>query len=184
MVLGLPTRPVPQQRGPLHLAPLPIDLLKREPLALLGLGIVPFVIVAVGDHYPRVALREVPVAAAHFGGGDLGDPESVRFDTTQKEVAILIKVPWDRSNERLNLGLELRDADGGAVHVPTPQGTAAVRAQGELEVGRPAGIAPGSPLDASFAMNIPPLPLAPGRYEWHVTVAEQIYSAFFSVRPS
>ena len=72
--------------------------------------------------------------------------------------------------------------DGGAVLLPTANGNAAVRAQGELEVGRPAGIAPGSPLDASFAMNVPPLPLPPGRYEWHVTVAEQIFSAFFSVR--
>jgi hypothetical protein len=126
-------------------------------------------------------------AQADAGSGKvhmLGAGWSITSSPTSHAVALLIKVPWDRANERLNLTLELRDADGGAVLLPTPNGNAAVRAQGELEVGRPAGIAPGSALDASFAMNVPPLPLPPGRYEWHVTVAEQIFSAFFSVRAS
>lgn len=126
-------------------------------------------------------------AQADAGSGKvhmLGAGWSVTSSPTSHAVALLIKVPWDRANERLNLTLELRDADGGAVFLPTPNGNAAVRAQGELEVGRPAGIAPGSALDASFAMNVPPLPLAPGRYEWHVTVADQIFSASFSVRAS
>jgi len=124
-------------------------------------------------------------AQADAGSGKvhmLGAGWSITSSPTSHAVALLIKVPWDRANERLNLTLELRDADGGAVLLPTANGNAAVRAQGELEVGRPAGIAPGSALDASFAMNVPPLPLPPGRYEWHVTVAEQIFSAFFSVR--
>jgi len=124
-------------------------------------------------------------AQADAGSGKvhmLGAGWSITASPTSHAVALLIKVPWDRANEKLKLTLELRDADGGAVQLPTANGNTPVRAQGELEVGRPAGITPGSALDASFAMNVPPLPLPPGRYEWHVTVAEQIFSAFFSVR--
>lgn len=124
-------------------------------------------------------------AQADSGSGKvhmLGAGWSVTSSPSSHAVALLIKVPWDRANERLSLALELRDADGQPVVLTMPEGNAAVRAQGELEVGRPAGIAPGSALDASFALNVPPLPLAPGRYEWHVTVAGQIFSAFFTVR--
>jgi hypothetical protein len=50
-----------------------------------------------------------------------------------------------------------------------------------VEVGRPAGIAPGSLLDASFVMNVPPLALSPGRYEWRLEIGETSYSAPFTV---
>jgi hypothetical protein len=37
-------------------------------------------------------------------------------------------------------------------------------------------------LDAAFALNVPPLPLKPGRYEWRLELAEHSQSAFFTVR--
>jgi len=40
-----------------------------------------------------------------------------------------------------------------------------------MEVGRPAGVAKGSPLQLPLAINIPPLALAPGkRYVWEARI--------------
>jgi hypothetical protein len=96
-------------------------------------------------------------------------------------VAVLVKVPWDRSNQKLHLTLELHDADGNVVAFDTPGGRQPVVAEGDVEVGRPVGLAPGSPLDASFALNVAPLPLAPGRYNWHLSIAEEERVASFTV---
>ena len=60
-------------------------------------------------------------------------------------IALLAKVPWDRTNQKLTLSLELVDADGRPVMLNDPNGNPVpVGQQAELEVGRPAGIAPGS----------------------------------------
>ena len=61
----------------------------------------------------------------------------------------------------------LPNADGGA-------GATRVEFQGRFEAGRPAGLAPGSELDAPFAVNIAGLPLAPGRYEWQVEIDQNV----------
>src|SRR5688572_7793593 len=66
-------------------------------------------------------------------------------------IALLAKVPWDRTNQKLSLNLELVDADGRPVLLNDPNGKPVpVGHQAELEVGRPAGIAPGSMLNAAF----------------------------------
>lgn len=112
----------------------------------------------------------------------LGAGWSVTSSPTQHAVVLLVKVPWDRANQRLDLVLELRDGDSRAVRLEGDQGLTPVRAHGRLEVGRPAGLAPGSMLDASFALNVPPLPLPAGRYQWYLTIAEETRSASFTVR--
>jgi hypothetical protein len=81
--------------------------------------------------------------------------------TAPQAVALLIKIPWDRANEKLPLALELLTADGQPVTLPGPAGPQRVGASAELEVGRPPGVAHGSMLDASFALNVSPMPLAP-----------------------
>jgi hypothetical protein len=44
----------------------------------------------------------------------------------------------------------------------------------DFEVGRPAGLAPGTPIDLTLAMNIGPLPIPPGgRYEWRLTIDDE-----------
>jgi hypothetical protein len=113
----------------------------------------------------------------------LGAGWSVTAGQAPHAVALLVKVPWDRANERLDVMLEMRDGDGHPVLLDGDQGRMPLRALTQLEVGRPAGLAPGSPLDASFALSVPPLPLPPGRYEWHLTIAEQTRTAPFTVRP-
>jgi hypothetical protein len=97
-------------------------------------------------------------------------------------VVVLAKVPWDRANQLIHLTLTLRHQDGPTVSFPTPEGDMEVRFEGDIEVGRPPGIPAGSPLDASFALNVSPLPLVPGRYDWFLEVAEETKVAPYTVR--
>jgi hypothetical protein len=86
-------------------------------------------------------------------------------------LAVKIEVPWHEANTKHRLSLALQDADGHPFRVPTPQGEAPLVIGGEFEVGRPAGLKPGTPLDAAIAIGIPPLPLAPdSRYVWRLTI--------------
>jgi hypothetical protein len=102
--------------------------------------------------------------------------------TTPQAIALLIKVPWDRANQKLPVRVELLDADGQAVFLSGPAGPQAVLTTAEIEVGRPPGIAHGSDLDASLALNFPQLPLAPGRYQWRADIAGDIQTESFTVR--
>ena len=122
------------------------------------------------------------------GGWSLTGPDPAQFG-----IAILVHVPWDQANRRHTLRLELIDADGRAVTVPAPEG---VEGDGEpivflndveFEVGRPAGIKPGTPLELPLAVNSGPLPLEPGgRYEWRLSIngeGDEDWRLAFSVRP-
>lgn len=112
----------------------------------------------------------------------LGAGWSMTRSPTSHAVAVLMKIPWDRANEPITVIVRLLDADGHPAQIITPTGVApAMQAEGKVEVGRPAGIAPGSLLDASFVLNLPPLPLTPGRYEWRLEIGEASYSAPFTV---
>ncbi|GAA1754452.1 DUF6941 family protein [Luedemannella helvata] len=103
--------------------------------------------------------------------------------TSPQAVAILLKVPWDRANIPLPLTVQLYSEDGQPVLVATTDGEKVpVKGGGRIEVGRPAGIAPGSMLDAAWVLNVGPLPLQPGRYEWRLTFAELDLPAPFTVR--
>jgi hypothetical protein len=101
--------------------------------------------------------------------------------TSPQAVAVLLKIPWDRANERLGLVLRLLDPDGRPVVVGTPDGGQEVTMSGDIEAGRPPGVAPGSQLDAALAFNVPSLPLAPGRYQWRLDVADDTFTASFQV---
>ena len=86
-------------------------------------------------------------------------------------IAVLIEIPWDETNRRHVLRVDLVDGDGRPVMVSTPTGERPVEIDGGFEVGRPAGLKPGAPQTVPVAMNIGPLPLAPGRdYVWRCSV--------------
>lgn len=107
--------------------------------------------------------------------------------TPPSAVALMVQVPWDRTNEVLPIEVELLDGDGRPVELPghTDGGpTESIKQEAQLEVGRPPGVAHGSTLSASFALNVGPLPLLPGRYEWRGSVAGSVQSEFFQVLPS
>jgi hypothetical protein len=89
-------------------------------------------------------------------------------------IALYIKVPWDLTNTPHKLLLELVDLDGEPVIVDTPMGHQALRVESDFEVGRPAGIKPGTPLDVALALNFGPIPLAPGwSYVWRLSINGQ-----------
>jgi hypothetical protein len=101
------------------------------------------------------------------GGWSLTGPEPVPFS-----IALLVQVPWDRANERHRMRLELLDADGAPVLVDTDDGEEPVVVfdDAPFEVGRPAGLKPGTDLDFLIALNSAPIPLGPGRYVWKLTI--------------
>ncbi|MEJ7892556.1 MAG: hypothetical protein WKF94_07925 [Solirubrobacteraceae bacterium] len=101
-------------------------------------------------------------------------------------IGIVVDVPWDRANQQLPYVLELLDSDGDSVVADGPDGEAPVRVEGVFEVGRPAGVKPGTSLALTMAINLAPMPLEPGgRYEWRLTVAGESHQDWrlpFSVR--
>jgi len=96
-------------------------------------------------------------------------------------VAALINVPWDRTNEKIALELVLLSDDGQLVQLPGPMGDQPLQVTSEIEVGRPPGVLVGTPIPFPFSMNVGPLPLSPGRYEWRLTLNGESFSAPFTV---
>lgn len=90
-------------------------------------------------------------------------------------IAILVQVPWDQTNMRHSLRLELVDSDGDPVLVQGPEGEPVPLAiGGDFEVGRPPGITPGVSIDMPFALNLAPTPLPPGgRYVWTLYIDDE-----------
>jgi hypothetical protein len=99
--------------------------------------------------------------------------------TGPSAVAVLLKVPWDRANQPLGVSLRLVTADGQPVEV---EGYPMLGVEHKIEVGRPPGLSPGTPIDVAFQYTVPPLPLEPGRYQWRLIVADDEFSASFQVR--
>lgn len=144
---------------------------------------------------PEFRLTAVPVAAqVILCDAAVADPSGkvhmlgagwsvTSAPTSPQAVAVLMKIPWDRANQRLSMTLRLLDADGKPVVLASPDGDRQpIESRGDIEVGRPAGLEPGTPIDASFALSVQSLPLAPGRYEWRLDLAGESFSAAFSVR--
>jgi hypothetical protein len=93
-------------------------------------------------------------------------------------VAILLKIPWDRANQKLPLVLQLEDADGQ----PVVLAGGPVEMRSEIEVGRPPGLDAGSPIDAAFQLSVQPMPLLPGRYQWRLQIGGDEFSESFQAR--
>jgi hypothetical protein len=96
------------------------------------------------------------------GGWSMTGPDPI-----PSAIALKIEVPWTEANRRHDLLLALLDADGQPVRI----GDSPVEIRGQVEVGRPAGLPAGTPLDAALAINVGPLPLPPGaRYVWRLSI--------------
>jgi hypothetical protein len=117
------------------------------------------------------------------GGWSVTGPEPA-----PSALAMKFDVPWDQSNHKYQVLLELLTADGDAVEVETAGGeTLPIRIEAQLETGRPPGLKPGTPIDAALAINFGPLPLEPDRrYEWRLSIDqrhEDTWSVGFTTRP-
>jgi hypothetical protein len=89
-------------------------------------------------------------------------------------LAILVDVPWNETNRKHQLKVELLDADYRPILLPTPTGKSPLAITSDFEVGRPPGVAPGSSTSVPFAFNIGPLPLEHDkRYVWKLTIDGQ-----------
>jgi hypothetical protein len=81
-------------------------------------------------------------------------------------LAILLSVPWDMANQRFKVRVYLTTHEGD----PVDLGGGPVEAATEIELGRPAGLERGTPLDATFAITAGALPLEPGTYVWMLDI--------------
>ena len=89
-------------------------------------------------------------------------------------VIVLIKVPWDVSNDKHMAVVELHDGDGEPVEIQGPLGMQPVRVEAEFETGRPPGLPKGTPIDLPLAFNLGAgMPLQPGRYVWELTINDE-----------
>lgn len=87
-------------------------------------------------------------------------------------LAVKLLIPWDQTNKRHAMKAQLVTEDGA----PVEQDGKPVVIEGEVEAGRPPGIAPGTPIDAPIALRFNSLVLEPGGYRWefqinHETIA-------------
>jgi uncharacterized protein DUF6941 len=104
-------------------------------------------------------------------------------------IAIKIEVPWNLASRQHNIVLELLTADGQLVRLPAPpEGELQpIRVEGQFGTGIPAGLIEGTPIDATLALNIGPMPLPPGaRYVWRLSIdgnTQEEWQVAFSTRP-
>src|SRR5690348_10103230 len=80
-------------------------------------------------------------------------------------LAVKLSIPWDQANTRFRVQVRLVNEDGE--EVATPDGEP-IRADGQVEVGRPPGLKPGEALDAPFVLSFTNVTLAPGGYVWEL----------------
>lgn len=118
------------------------------------------------------------------GGWSLTGPHPV-----PSAIALKIEVPWNETNQKHTFQFELFDGDGKPVTLPTSTGEQVpVIVGSDFEVGRPAGLPQGVPVDLPFAVNLGPLPLPPGqRYVWKFSIDGQHkegWQVAFSTRPA
>lgn len=89
-------------------------------------------------------------------------------------VAVFIEVPWDRCNRELAFLLQLIDADGRPVQLPSAEdeSAAAIQVESVVTATPPPGAPNGTPGTASFFVHLQGgLPLAAGqRYSWQVSL--------------
>jgi hypothetical protein len=110
--------------------------------------------------------------AADESGGKLyvlgGGWSVIRVPNTPTPMALAIKmaVPWDKTNQPHQIEAVLVNEDGDSVD----SGDGPVKVEGAVEVGRPPGLKPGTPIDTPFVLNFGALSLPPGGYVWELSV--------------
>jgi hypothetical protein len=85
-------------------------------------------------------------------------------------LAVKLAIPWSQANEPHRVESQLITDKGELVE----QDGEPVRAEGNIEVGRPPGLRPGTPLDAAFVLSFQGLDLEPGGYVWELRVSDAV----------
>jgi len=90
-------------------------------------------------------------------------------------LGVKLSVPWSRANERIHVEAVLITDQGEPVTQEAEGGEdQPVFAGGDIELGRPAGLRHGTPLDAVFALNFDGLDLGRGGYVWELRVGNDV----------
>lgn len=94
-------------------------------------------------------------------------------------LAVLVSVPWDQANRPHKIHAALMTDDGEVVMQPPGEAEPKmpVELEGQLEVGRPPGSRPGTPLNAPLGIRFQGVVLQPGAYSWHFEVDGQELAA-------
>jgi len=100
------------------------------------------------------------------GGWSMTGPDPV-----PSAIALKIDVGWHEAEAAHHWELYLEDADGGPVLVPTPDGGGYWLVASDGGIFAFGDVPEGSPVDVALAVNLGPLPLAPGtRYTWRMAI--------------
>lgn len=117
----------------------------------------------------------------------MGGGWSIRGDLAPMALAIKIDVPWSETNRRHEWRLSLVDADGYPVLVEGPEGMRPIEVRDGFEVGRPAGLPEGTPIDLPLAINVGPIPLTPAsQFSWRLEIdgrTDEAWQVSFLTRP-
>jgi hypothetical protein len=81
-------------------------------------------------------------------------------------LGIIVSVPWDQTDVRHSISVELTDEDGQRVSIHGEE----ILQSGHFETGRPAGVPHGTPIDLPLSMRFVALPLPAGGYSFLVTI--------------
>ena len=97
-------------------------------------------------------------------------------------VAALVEVPWDKTNNQLTGVFELVDEDGRVV---APDGVNPLKIEVAFEVGRPAGMKPGTSQRVPLFIQVMPMDLSYaefGRYTWRLYIDGHTESVSFEFK--
>ncbi|MEO8293153.1 MAG: hypothetical protein ABI635_08435 [Actinomycetota bacterium] len=102
---------------------------------------------------------------------------------TGMTLAITIAVPWDRTNMKLPLLIELVTEDGAPV---VKEDGEAVLVEGQIEAGRPPGSKPGASFVSPLAIRVGGFTLEPGAYSWRLKIGDEelAHASFTAIRGS
>jgi hypothetical protein len=87
-------------------------------------------------------------------------------------IAVLMEVPWNLTNQKIDFKLRLLHEDGQPVTQLNPVGSSTpIEVGAQLEVGRPAGVVEGTALPVPMPISLPPLILPPGQgFYWEAEI--------------
>ncbi len=91
---------------------------------------------------------------------------------TQIALGVLVQIPWTATNQNHALKVDLVDADGHAVQVPTgPDTSAPFNAEMQFNVGRPPALEIGEEQTIALAVGLPGMPFpALGQYRFVIYI--------------
>lgn len=86
-------------------------------------------------------------------------------------LAVIIGVPWDQANDQLTVEAVLMTDDGDEVQLEVAENEyQAIKASGQMEVGRPPGLKRGMTLNAPLAFTFNGIALPAGGYRWELKI--------------